>query len=85
MSDEPTTDGPSVEDLLDNTPEAVAMRLARAQRAEARAKAEAARARAEEEPAPPGTMRRKLIFGAVLGIATAARVLAKVNRTSRPR
>lgn len=83
MSDEPETDGPTREELLDNSPEAVAMRRARALRAEARAKAEAAQA--EEEPSKPGSLRRKLLIGGVLGLATAARVLAKVNRTSRTR
>ncbi len=85
MSDEPKADGPSIEELLDNSPEAVAMRRARAQRAEARAKAEAARARAEDEPAKPGSLRRKVIIGGVLGLATAARVFAKFGRTSRVR
>jgi hypothetical protein len=83
MSDEPDADGPSKEELLDNSPEAVAMRRTRALRAEARAKAEAARAKAEEAPARPGSTRRRLVVGAVLGLATAARMLSKVNRTSR--
>jgi hypothetical protein len=85
MSDEPEMHETSREELLDNTPEAVAMRRARAQRAEAKAKADAARAQAEQESTQPGSLRRKIIIGGVLGLATAARVLAKVNRTSRPR
>ena len=82
MSDEPK-DGPSMEELLGNTPEAVAMRRTRALRAEARAKAESDRARAGAAPAGPGSMRRKVIVGAVLGLATAARVFAKFGRSSR--
>lgn len=85
MTDKPETQDPSREELLDNSPEAVAMRRTRAARAEARAKAEAARLRAEAEPSPPGSVRRKLIVGAVLGLATAARVLSKANRTARRR
>lgn len=83
MSDAP--EEPTREELLDNSPEAVAMRRARAQRAEAKAKAEAARRQADEAPSDPGSMRRKVIVGAVLGLATAARVLSKVNRTPRTR
>ena len=80
MSDEP--EGPSREELLDSTPEAVAMRRTRALRAEASAKAEAARARQDAAP-KPGSTRRRLILGGVLGLVTLARVLSKVNRTSR--
>jgi len=82
MSDEPEMSEASREELLDNSPEAVAMRRTRALRAEAKAKAEAARLRAEAEP-EPGSMRRKVIVGAVLGLATAARVFAKFGRSSR--
>jgi hypothetical protein len=75
MSEEPKGDGPSLEELLDNTPEAVAMRRTRAARAEA--------ARAGAETPKPGSMRRRLVVGGVLALVTAARVMVKLGRSSR--
>ena len=75
--------GCSPDEMLDNTPEAVAMRRTRAARAEATAKAAAAKARAEAEGPKAGSLRRRIIIGGVLGLATAARVFSKVGRTSR--
>ena len=84
MRDEPRSgDGLSREELLDNSPEAVAMRRTWALRAEARAKADEVRSRAEAEPPKPGSLRRKVIIGGVLGLATAARVFSKIGRGSR--
>ncbi|EYD71552.1 hypothetical protein Rumeso_04953 [Rubellimicrobium mesophilum DSM 19309] len=83
MSEEPKPEGRSMEELLDNTPEAVAMRRTRALRAEARAKVEAARAREEAKPPKPGSLKRRAIVGGVLAIAAAARLMAKFGRSSR--
>ncbi len=63
MSEEPTR-----EELLDNTPEAVAMRRARAARAEAAS-------REAEAPAAKGSSRRKVLLG-VLGAVAGGRALA---------
>ncbi len=79
MSDEPEPDGPSREELLDNSPEAVAMRRTRA----ARAEAEAARARAEAQPPKPGAMKRRLVLGGVFALVAAARVMSRFGRGSR--
>ncbi len=79
MSDEPEMDETSREELLDNSPEAVAMRRTRALRAEAKAKA----ARAAEEPPKPGAMKRRLVLGGVFALVTAARVMSRFGRGSR--
>ena len=70
MSDGDGGTEPSVEELLDNTPEAVAMRRARAARAEALARD----ARAPARPAPKAT-RRKVVLG-VIGAVAGARALS---------
>jgi hypothetical protein len=64
-------------DLLDNMPEAVAMRRAR----EARAEATTRKGRtAEKDPADARrSTRRRLIVGAVLGLGAAARVLERAG------
>jgi hypothetical protein len=69
------------EEILDNMPEAVATRRARAARAEAQAR-EAARA---ITPEGRKETRRKLIVGAVLGLGAAARVLGRTGAARRPR
>lgn len=69
MSDEE----PTREELLDNLPEAVAMRKAREKRA-----ADAARREAmAHRPSGKADTKRRWLVGAVLGLATAARVGAK--------
>jgi hypothetical protein len=62
----------SREELLDNTPEAVAMRAARAKRAEA------ARLTAEAPKSRPN--RRRWVVGAVLGLATVAGLASQLGR-----
>ena len=80
MSDEPeVVEEPSREELLDNSPEAVAMRRTRALRAEASARAEAARA----QPPRPGAMRRRLVLGGVFTLVMGARVLSRFGGGSR--
>lgn len=69
--------GPDRDELLDNTPEAVAMRKARAARA-----ASAATPGTGPGPRP---LRRRLVLGAVLGGVAAARVLSMLAaRRGRP-
>jgi hypothetical protein len=70
-----TAPEPTMEELLDNTPEAVAMRRMRAARAEAAAR----KAEEAEKPAAPSSLRRKLVVGAVLGLATVARVAGRAG------
>ncbi|EPX87501.1 hypothetical protein ruthe_00572 [Rubellimicrobium thermophilum DSM 16684] len=71
-------DGRSIEDLLDNTPEAVAMRRARAAREEAARKAAAA-GRADPAAARRST-RRQWIAGLVFGGLMAARAFERAVR-----
>ncbi|TNC69848.1 hypothetical protein [Rubellimicrobium roseum] len=66
---------PSRDELLDNTPEAVAMRRMRAARAEALARL----AEAEAKPAAPRS-RRRLLLGVALGGIGAARLLSQLTR-----
>ena len=62
----------SRDEMLDNTPEAVAMRVARAKRAElARLTAEAPKARPN---------RRRWVVGAVLALATVAGLASQLGR-----
>ena len=63
---------PTREELLDNSPEAVAMRRARAARAEA-----AAREAGAARPRAPLVTRRRVILG-VLGAIAGARVLSGI-------
>lgn len=70
---------PSLDELLDNTPEAVAMRRAR----EARALAAAREAEEAAKPAKPGSTRRKLILGGALGGMAVARALGRAAGARR--
>jgi hypothetical protein len=70
-TDETAPAEPTREELLENSPEAVAMRRARAARAEAAAQA----ARAPARPAPRRITRRGVLLG-VLGGVGAARVIS---------
>lgn len=72
---------PTMEELLDNSPEAVAMRRSRAARAEAAAKAAAAAA--QPKPVDRRATRRNLILGATLGGMGLARVLARAGSRGR--
>lgn len=63
-------EGPSRDELLDNTPEAVAMRRARAARARQAGPPEAA----------PRTSRRRLVVGGILAVLAAIRVLERAVR-----
>lgn len=69
-------DGRSIEELLDNTPEAVAMRRARASREEAARRAAAAAG----TPAGRRSTRRQWIAGLVFGGLMAARALERAVR-----
>lgn len=72
---------PTREELLENMPEAVAMRRARAARAKAadREIERAATPRSRKET------RRRLIVGALLGLGTVARVLGRTGTPHRSR
>ena len=70
-----TVPEPTLEEMLDNTPEAVAMRRMRAARAEAAAR-EAAKA---ATPEGKSSTRRRLMMGAVLGLASVARVAGRAG------
>lgn len=70
---------PTLDELLDNTPEAVAMRRHKAERAEAAAR-EAARA---ATPDGRRTTRRKVLLG-VLGGVAAVRALAALTGRRGP-
>ena len=70
---------PTLEEMLDNTPEAVAMRRARAARAEAATR----EARAASRPAPRRFTRRGVLLG-VLGGIGAARVIAGLSGRQEP-
>ena len=72
---------PTIEELLDNSPEAVAMRRFRAARAEAARKA--AEAAAKPKPVSRRETRRNLILGVTLGGMGLARVLARVGSRGR--
>jgi hypothetical protein len=77
----PAPQEPTWDELLDNTPEAVAMRRARA----ARVKVAERTIRAAARPPAPRSTRRKLILGLALGGAAAARVLGRIaGRQRRP-
>ncbi len=68
---------PTLEELLDNSPEAVAMRRFKAARAEAARKA--SEAAAQPKPVSRRETRRNLILGATLGGMGLARVLARAG------
>ena len=72
---------PTTEELLDNSPEAVAMQRFRAARAEAAAKAVAAAA--QPKPVDRRATRRNLILGATMGGMGLARVLARAGSRGR--
>ena len=76
-ADEPRNEEPTRDDLLDNTPEAVAMRRAR----EARAREAERRVPAPEGPRPNG--RRKAVIGVMLAAMAAARILGRSSRIGR--
>lgn len=67
-------DGRTLEEMLDNTPEAVAMRKAR----EARAKHQAQ----EQTPEAKRSSRRKALVGGLLGAAALARAFARGSRST---
>ena len=72
---------PTMEELLDNSREAVAMRRSRAARAEVAAKAAAAAA--QPKPVDRRATRRNLILGATLGGMGLVRVLARAGSRRR--
>ena len=72
---------PTMEELLDNSPEAVAMRRVRTARAEAARKA--AEVAAQPKPVSRRETRRNLILGATLGGMGLARVLARAGSRGR--